>query len=61
MTAERDPYRVLGLSSAASQAEITSAYRRLLAGRSTSARLEGFSTISSCLTMLEMPSFIYDR
>ena len=30
MAAERDPYRVLGLSSAASQAEITSAYRRLL-------------------------------
>jgi len=30
MATERDPYRVLGLSSAASQAEITSAYRRLL-------------------------------
>ncbi|MDF3313321.1 DnaJ domain-containing protein [Rhodococcus sp. T2V] len=30
MATERDPYQVLGLSSAASQAEITSAYRRLL-------------------------------
>ncbi|QYA99903.1 J domain-containing protein (plasmid) [Rhodococcus sp. USK10] len=30
MATEQDPYRVLGLSSAASQAEIASAYRRLL-------------------------------
>ncbi|UNN04745.1 J domain-containing protein [Rhodococcus opacus] len=30
MATERDPYRVLGLSSSASQADITSAYRRLL-------------------------------
>jgi curved DNA-binding protein CbpA len=30
MATERDPYQVLGLSSSASQAEITSAYRQLL-------------------------------
>ncbi|PQP20887.1 J domain-containing protein [Rhodococcus opacus] len=30
MATEQDPYRVLGLSSAASQSEIASAYRRLL-------------------------------
>ncbi|QYB00652.1 J domain-containing protein (plasmid) [Rhodococcus sp. USK10] len=30
MATEQDPYRVLGLSSAASQAEIASAYRQLL-------------------------------
>ena len=30
MANERDPYQVLGLSSSASQAEIASAYRRLL-------------------------------
>ncbi|RYF61607.1 MAG: J domain-containing protein [Comamonadaceae bacterium] len=30
MATERDPYRVLGLSPSASQAEIASAYRRLL-------------------------------
>ena len=30
MATERDPYRVLGLSTSASQADIASAYRRLL-------------------------------
>ncbi|BAH56158.1 DnaJ domain-containing protein [Rhodococcus opacus] len=30
MATERDPYRVLGLSPSASQADIASAYRRLL-------------------------------
>ncbi|MFC9553818.1 DnaJ domain-containing protein [Rhodococcus sp. NPDC056960] len=33
MATERDPYRVLGLSPSASQADIASAYRRLLRRR----------------------------